>query len=66
MVTLFAVAENIGSQCLFSLQVAKKWFIPAESFAPVLTTLPLVSVQAMAADNSDKWFAEHNMKKVSA
>lgn len=24
MVTLFAVAENIGSQCLFSLQVAKK------------------------------------------
>lgn len=70
MIRLFAVAENIGFQCQLSLLVAKKILkkksIPPEIFPPVLTTFTLVFVQAMAADKSDKWFAEHNMKKVSA
>lgn len=34
--------------------------------AAVLNMLTLFFVQAMAADNSDKWFAAQKMKKASA
>lgn len=34
--------------------------------AAVLNTLTLFFAQAMAADNSDKWFAVQKMKKASA
>lgn len=34
--------------------------------AAVLNTLTLFFAQAMAADNSDKWFAAQKMKKASA
>ena len=38
---------------------------PGDS-AAVLNVVTLFFVQAMAADNSDKWFAAQKMKKASA